>query len=170
MEYVLPKDVHSPKLHWRLVEVIIDEGAGMPAYALGTWDGERRIGFRWNGTKDNKLGNPQSRGLATWTMLDTKLHSAVIAIAASEKQAIISAFLMLKPRVELIGRVDASGTYTLEEVIDGGELVGLRASQIFITTYEAEFYKNAAWELSSRRLAGQFANFVDLTSLGSSAD
>jgi hypothetical protein len=42
------------------------------------WDGERRLGFRWNGTDDNELGNPQSRGLPTWTMLDPKIHKQII--------------------------------------------------------------------------------------------
>jgi hypothetical protein len=88
-----PTDVHSPKAHWSLIEVLLDHGEGKCAYALGKWDDESRIGFRWNGTKDNPIGNPQSRGLPTWTMLDPNLHEAVIALVPKEKRALARRFL-----------------------------------------------------------------------------
>lgn len=86
----------SPKANWRLVDIILDRGEGDCAYALGMWDGERRIGFRWNGTKDRPLGNPQSRGLPTWTILDEKLYRYVIRLVKREnptKLQIVQAFL-----------------------------------------------------------------------------
>lgn len=95
MTYRKPEEVDSPRAMWRLVEVIIDKGEGKPAYALGTWAGERRVGMRWNGTDDNPIGNPQSRGLPTYIMLDEDLHSAVLAIAPEEKKHLIKAFLGL---------------------------------------------------------------------------
>jgi hypothetical protein len=96
MAYIKPNDVHSPKAHWHLFEVIIDKGPGSPAYALGTWDGERRVGFRWNGSDENPIGNPQSRGLPTWTMLGEELHSAVVALLPAERQAIAKVYFGLK--------------------------------------------------------------------------
>jgi hypothetical protein len=96
MTYIKPNDVHSPKSHWHLFEVMIDKGIGRPAYALGTWDGERRMAFRWNGNEDNPIGNPQSRGLPTWVMLDEDFHSQFVEILPADKKLIAKAFLGLK--------------------------------------------------------------------------
>jgi hypothetical protein len=97
MTYIHPADVISPKTRWHLFDVILDRGEGECAYALGTWDGDRRIGFRWNGnTVDGPLGNPQSRGLPTWTILDPALHDAVLALLAPEKQILTKRFLGLR--------------------------------------------------------------------------
>ena len=87
MTYVKPVLVVSPKAHWEPEAVLHDGGEGQCAYALGKWDGEPRIGFRWNGRDDNPIGNPQSRGLPTWTMLDPRLHEAVLALLPPQKQA-----------------------------------------------------------------------------------
>jgi hypothetical protein len=91
--YISPEKVHSPKAHWQLIEVLLDRGEGQCAYALGKWDGRSRIGFRWNGKKDNPIGNPQSRGLPTWAILDENLHDAVIALLPKEKQSLARRFL-----------------------------------------------------------------------------
>ena len=104
--YVLPDQVRSPKAHWQLIDVLLDEGEGRCAYALGEWDGERRIGFRWNGTEENPLGNPQSRGLATWTMLDPNLHDVVLRILPKEKQSLARRFLGLSVRFEGVSLSD----------------------------------------------------------------
>jgi hypothetical protein len=96
MSYILPSDVISPKAMWTLVDVVLDKGPGNCAYAIGMWDKQRRVGFRWNGTNDNPIGNPQSRGLATWTMLDRALHAAVLQQVERknpEKAGIMRAFL-----------------------------------------------------------------------------
>ena len=95
MAYVKATDVRSPKAYWHLFDVILDRGEGDCAYALGEWDGERRIGFRWNGKKNNPIGNPQSRGLPTWTMLDPALHEAVVQLLPSEKRVLTQGFLGL---------------------------------------------------------------------------
>lgn len=95
MPYIPPEEVVSPKTSWRLVDVVLDKGAGEPAYAIGMWDRYRRIGFRWNGTDESPLGNPQSRGLPTWIILDPDLKNAVIKMVEeqnSEKAPIIRAF------------------------------------------------------------------------------
>ena len=96
MPYVPPSEVVSPKLMWTLVDVVLDEGEGEPAYSIGMWERRRRIGFRWNGDDDAPLGNPQSRGLATWVMLDPALNKAVLALVKRKnprKAPIMQAFL-----------------------------------------------------------------------------
>jgi hypothetical protein len=94
--YIAPDEVISPKALWRLVDVVLNKGPGEPAYAIGMWDRHRRIGFRWNGDHKNPLGNPQSRGLPTWVILDPALNSAVLKLVEKDnpsKAAILRAFL-----------------------------------------------------------------------------
>jgi hypothetical protein len=100
MPYIKPAEVVSPKAHWSLIDVLLDRGEGDCAYALGIWDGERRIGFRWNGTKDNELGNPQSRGLPTWTMLDSEIHRQIIEQLPPDKLTLARGFLGIKLMLE----------------------------------------------------------------------
>lgn len=100
MAYVKPADVISPKARWSLIDVLLDRGEGECAYALGIWDGQRRIGFRWNGTSENELGNPQSRGLPTWTMLDEELHREILEQLPIEKRGIARSFLDINLMLE----------------------------------------------------------------------
>jgi hypothetical protein len=107
MAYIKPSEVISPKAHWRLFEAILDRGEGDCSYALGTWNGERRVGFRWNGDNvSGPLGNPQSRGLPTWTILDPALHEAVLALLPAGKRALARNFLGVRSdeeRTEIAG-------------------------------------------------------------------
>ena len=70
--YVKPSGVHSPKRHWSLIHVLFDGGEDQPnnpscsSLAVGLWDSNPVLAMRWNGSKENPLGNPQSRGLPTW--------------------------------------------------------------------------------------------------------
>ena len=71
--YVKPGDVHAPKRHWSLIHVLFDggedrhDGSGTgSSLAIGRWDNKPVLAMRWNGSEKNPLGNPQSRGLATW--------------------------------------------------------------------------------------------------------
>jgi hypothetical protein len=166
MAYIKPKDVHSPKAHWKLVEVIIDEGPDCPAYAIGTWAGERRIGFRWNGNDESPLGNPQSRGLATWTMLDEKLHPAVIALAPSEKQKIIAAYLDVPAKIELVVDWHPSGRRTLKEREAGTHMYRDLKGPLFANLDTAAFYRAVAMEIASRQLAGQHVTYIDTSADG----
>jgi hypothetical protein len=96
MAYVVPEDVISPKSKWQLVDVVLDKGEREPAYAIGLWERRRRIAFRWNGNAKSPLGNPQSRGLPTWVILDPALDAAVLRLVEEdnpEKVAIMRAFL-----------------------------------------------------------------------------
>ena|SRR5208337_707867 len=103
MPHIPPEEVISPKASWRLVDVIIDNGSDNCAYAIGMWDRKRRIGFRWNGSDEAPLGNPQSRGLPTWVMLDPALNKAVVKLVEKlnpDKTPIVRAFLALPMKAE----------------------------------------------------------------------
>src|SRR5689334_14208097 len=101
MSYIDPTEVISPKAHWHLFDVVLDRREGNCAYALGTWDGERRIGFRWNGSDETgPIGNPQSRGLPTWTILDPALNESVVALLSPDKQALARRFFNLRTPAE----------------------------------------------------------------------
>ncbi len=69
--YVKPEEVLSPKsLVGGVVEVIHDPGADGMSVARILWDGEEVIATRWNGNAEQPLGNPVSRGHATWFVVD----------------------------------------------------------------------------------------------------
>jgi hypothetical protein len=98
MAYIAPDEVISPKAYWRLVDVVLDKGEDDCAYAIGMWDNQRRVGFRWNGNDESPIGNPQSRGLPTWTMMDRALHHSILRQVAKrnpDKANIMRAFLGL---------------------------------------------------------------------------
>jgi hypothetical protein len=81
---VNPHDVHSPKRNLVLVSVIfntassINNPEGGYSVALIRWDGEPRLAMRWNGTTDNPIGNPQSRGLPTWFVMPDEFRDSVL--------------------------------------------------------------------------------------------
>ena len=64
--YTKPTEVLSPKRHWVLVHVLFDGGEESSSLAIGRWDDKPALAMRWNGTKENPMGNPQSRGLPIW--------------------------------------------------------------------------------------------------------
>lgn len=75
-DYIKPVDVHAPKRHWSLIQVLFDGGpytknnpSPPSSLAIGRWDNEPVLAMRWNGNKENPLGNPQSRGLPTWFVI-----------------------------------------------------------------------------------------------------
>src|SRR5439155_8708453 len=76
-KYVTPEEVVSPKRHWSLIAVLDDDDRS--TLAIGRWDGEAVLAMRWNGNKDNPIGNPQSRGLATWFILPEKYWEGVLS-------------------------------------------------------------------------------------------
>ena len=100
MPYVSPNSVLSPKGRIRNVEVLFDRG---PAAGDSSWsaaevefDGRPRIGIRWNGSPDHGVGNPQSRGNATWFILPDELTDAVRValshVGKSEEDALAAGY------------------------------------------------------------------------------
>lgn len=142
MSYIPAAEVKSPKRNWALVSVLIDEGEGKCAYAVGLWDEERRIGMRWNGTKDNPLGNPQSRGLPTWTMLDEDLHMAVLSLVKDDKKRLeAEMFLGARPsRIELKIDEHPSGNLTLCERPLGQAMFSDIKGKLLANDNKQEFY------------------------------
>ena len=80
MPYIPPNNVTAPQDHWTLHRVLIDNGPGAHAYALGTWDGTRCIGARWNGDDNNETGWPRIFVHPAWHILDDKLVDAVVGL------------------------------------------------------------------------------------------
>jgi hypothetical protein len=157
MPYITPNDVHSPKAHWRLVKVLHDGGAGNGAYALGYWDDEPRIGFRWNGSDDNPIGNPQSRGLPTWTMLEHSLYLPMIQTLPIEKQPLACSFLGIEvlPTIEFKVSVHPSGNHTLMQRAAGQRMYeDVMKSGAFVNHDKALFFETLAKEVKAHLDAG----------------
>lgn len=78
MAYVDPNTVISPRALWVLKGIIHNTGQGGWSVAEGEWDGTPCLAIRWNGSNnDNGVGNPQSRGHATWFIVPDELQFAV---------------------------------------------------------------------------------------------
>jgi hypothetical protein len=98
-KYWLPGQVMSPKRLWTLVAVIYDEGEGEAAAAIGRWAEEPVLVMRWNGTDDNPIGNPQSRGLPTWFVVPATFRESVLQTIlklSPEKKALVQDFFSKK--------------------------------------------------------------------------
>ena len=92
MSYVLPEEVLSPRDHvGGVIEVIHDPGEGEMSVARVLWKKEgtekQVIAARWNGSDERPLGNPVSRGHATWFVVDEYAAASVeqAARAAAER-------------------------------------------------------------------------------------
>lgn len=80
MAYIDPKTVISPKEFVNDVSVLVDTGEGGWSLASLLWAGQKSLALRWNGDDQNRLGNPQSRGIPTWFVLPEP-----IALLVSER-------------------------------------------------------------------------------------
>lgn len=89
MAYIEPSTVNSPKASWRLDAVIHNTGQGGWSAAEGEWEGASRLAVRWNGSDtDEGVGNPQSRGHATWFILPEELEHSVRTVI--QQQALMA--------------------------------------------------------------------------------
>ena len=79
---VNPETVVSPKSLWTLHTVI--HGAADWSLAIGTWDGARNLGCRWNGDAKRPLGRPVAHGKPIWFMLPTDLWVPIMTPAAPD--------------------------------------------------------------------------------------
>ncbi|MGA9039155.1 MAG: hypothetical protein WB421_01345 [Terriglobales bacterium] len=88
MTYIRPEEVLSPRsLVGGIVEVIHDPGENRMTVARILWDEKEVVATRWNGNDERPLGNPVSRGHATWFVVDEYAAAKVeeAARAAAEK-------------------------------------------------------------------------------------
>ena len=102
--------------------MLSDGGPGEIAYAVGQWDRVPRIGVRWNGTDDKPIGSPQSRGLATWTMLDPEIYLAIIQKLPDEGMQVLACKHLgidVSPMVEIRISRHPSGRHTLTKRASG---------------------------------------------------
>jgi hypothetical protein len=124
MAYVEPATVWAPKASIRSVEVLYNRGQGEWSVARVTWEGRERIGIRWNGGADGPgIGNPQSRGNATWFILPDELKEVVLnrieELAMSGPGGLIEGYMAMAK--------DAAGEREAEEWSEG--LIGDASAQ-----------------------------------------
>jgi len=89
--YIDPNTVVSPKGSWKLKRVLYNSAQvsqqGGWSVAEGEWDGNPCVGVRWNGSaNEDGVGNPQSRGHATWFIVPEGLEDAVLREVGFLKQ------------------------------------------------------------------------------------
>ena len=78
MAYVNPESVVAPRNKVESVEVLYNGGPGRWSVARLQYDGEERVGIRWNGADDEGgIGNPQSRGRPTWFVVPKELADVI---------------------------------------------------------------------------------------------
>ena len=86
MAYTNPALVTSPKGRLSNLKVLFDGGEHEWSMAKMTWEGEDRVGVRWNGGEnDSPLGNPQSRGIPTWFLLPAEIAELALVWVAEKK-------------------------------------------------------------------------------------
>ena len=85
--YVRPGEVLSPRSHvGAVIDVIHDPGEDGMSVARILWDNKEVIAARWNGNSDRPLGNPVSRGCATWFVVDDYAAESVERAARAAAQ------------------------------------------------------------------------------------
>lgn len=84
-KYKKPEEVTSPRRNWSLTRVLEDNGPDNVSLALGKWDEVPVLAMRWNGSDENPIGNPQSRGLPTWFILPRGKYTEMVIATLSEK-------------------------------------------------------------------------------------
>jgi len=92
--YIEPDKVKSPRRHWTLL-MVLDSGAEEDiALCVGRWNDDPCLGMRWNGSEENPLGNPQSRGIPTWFIIPQGDYAnAIIESLPPEKKQMARNFL-----------------------------------------------------------------------------
>ena len=91
--HIPPETVFSPRRYWTLIKVLENQGEERHALALGRWDGKARLAMRWNGSRENPIGNPQSRGLPTWFILPEEYEEAVLSTLPPDEVTLARNFL-----------------------------------------------------------------------------
>jgi len=79
MAYVEPATVWAPKASIRSVQILFNSGPGGWSVASIDWESSEAIGIRWNGKEGSGIGNPQSRGNATWFILPNELKEVILS-------------------------------------------------------------------------------------------
>jgi hypothetical protein len=93
-----PKDVHSPRDRWTLIDVLAELGgpdSNWWALALGHWDDIPCLAARWNGDAEieGSKGNPISRGYPTWFILPDEMAEAMKSLIPAAKRNLVDSIL-----------------------------------------------------------------------------
>jgi hypothetical protein len=83
--YTDPATVLSPKGSVENLRILHSTGEGGWSVAALDWEGEPKVGVRWNGHARNPIGNPQSRGIATWFLMPDELAPVVRNLYGDER-------------------------------------------------------------------------------------
>lgn len=135
-DYVKPDEVLAPKRRWQLFHVLFDGGNrthpraepnSAVSLAIGRWDGRPALAMRWNGTADEPLGNPQSRGLATWFIVPDQYVEAILKATdiSDSRLEFARDFLDLR-RVYFLTRCPTAGCSKFGELV----LLGYRSEEL----------------------------------------
>lgn len=97
MAYVHPEEVLSPRSSvGGIVEVLHDPGENGMSVARIVWEKREVIATRWNGNENQPLGNPVSRGHATWFIVDEyaalKVEEAARAAAENSPHSLVTKY------------------------------------------------------------------------------
>jgi hypothetical protein len=90
------KDVHSPRDHWRLVQVLYDGGDDGFSIMMGYWDDEPVLVGRWNGPAGGK-GMPLSSGYPVPLVFPSFMWDAILSLDVFSDQKIAFARMFLYP-------------------------------------------------------------------------
>ena len=97
--YTPPDKVYSPRRIWSLITVLDHGSEQSMAVALGKWDDIPVIALRWNGTEENPIGSPQSRGIPTWFIVERgKYTEAIINSLPADQQTLVRTFISVPER------------------------------------------------------------------------
>ena len=92
-KFIPANEVSSPRRRWTTIAVLDDPKQPKTcALALGKWDGEPKLAMRWNGSSDQPIGTPQSRGIPTWFIVPNRYYSALIGTLSHEMKALARNF------------------------------------------------------------------------------
>lgn len=97
MSYVHPEEVLSPRASvGGIIEILHDPGENGMSVARILWDDREVIATRWNGNREQPLGNPVSRGHATWFVVDdyaaAKVEEAARAAAETSPNSLLTKY------------------------------------------------------------------------------
>ena len=90
-----PEGVICPKDRWRLRRILHDAGERSWSGAERKWENNvfwgEVLAHRWNGSNEGEIGNPRSRGLATWLIvlfeLERPVRDAIAAFPGARRRS-----------------------------------------------------------------------------------
>ncbi|HEY7120212.1 MAG TPA: hypothetical protein VH475_26730 [Tepidisphaeraceae bacterium] len=92
--FIPPEEVVSPQRRWSLIKILFDpKKPDDSVLALGRWDNRPVLAMRWNGSTENPIGNPQSRGLPVWYIVHHRYYGPIIKTLSPDMQTLARNFL-----------------------------------------------------------------------------